>query len=187
MLKYTKKIIAVLLILTVFCLCNVSAFAATTSEESVKNSVQELVDKNGIEATVERIAQNKYQELWNQKLMHNENVIDFLKSTKTDGYKEIDQNKDTALKITDDLNSSLFVYYFSKAYKNSSGDTIVALFVYYPQTNSIMRIYGEKIDKNNNSQFYYDSLKNESESSKVSAKLALKAIVILIQGRFYVD
>ncbi len=153
-----KLFASVLVCALVFSTSAVTVFA--TEPSSVPVTVQEIVDESGIDATVTTLNQSEYDELWVTAITKQQSVVDFLNKTVADGYQMLSGQNGVAVKVTDNIQQQNNAYMMSKAFQNENGETLVAMFIFNPQTNSILRIYAEKVGVDNVSSLYhkYDNL-----------------------------
>ncbi len=73
--------------------------------------------------------------------MTHEAIEELMDSLENDGFEEIQEYNNMAVKITDNEDPSLFVYYYFKCYKNDLGETVFSMFVYHPNVINLKENY----------------------------------------------
>jgi len=154
-MKKNKKVFLTVLLCVTLCFSSTLNIFAS-DEEITEKVVQENVNTNDIDATAISLSTEEYTQIWNQSFMTHEAIEELMDSLENDGFEEIQEYNNMAVKITDNEDPSLFVYYYFKCYKNDLGETVFSMFVYHPQTDSMLNIWAEKIDSSGASNNYYD-------------------------------
>ena len=154
MKKNIKVFFTVLLCVTLCFSSALNIFAA--DEDITEKVVQESVDAYDIDATAISLSVEEYTQIWNQSFMTHKAIEELIDSLENDGFEEIQEYGNMAVKINDNKDSSLFVYYYFKCYQNDLGETVFSMFVYHPQTDSMLNMWAEKIDSNGISNNYYN-------------------------------
>lgn len=152
---FAKKLLSSILACAL--MLSLSAITVFASEPiSVSATVQEAVDESGMNATVTDLSQSEYDALWTSKIAQQESVTNFFNKAIADGYRMAPGQNGAAIKVTDDLQARNSVYMMSKALQNDNDETLVVMFIYNPQTNSILRAYAEKVGTDNVASLYYE-------------------------------
>lgn len=106
MKKNIKDFLTVLLCVTLCFSSTLNVFAA--DEDITEKVVQENIEKNDIDATAISLSTEEYTQIWNQSFMTHEAIGELSDSLENDGFEEVQEYGNMAVKITDNENPSLF-------------------------------------------------------------------------------
>lgn len=152
-MRKMKKFLAVLLSSVLLFSLSQTVFA---SEDNYVNEMQDVIDDNNLDATVEELQQSERDELWNQYIKNSNGVNTLQSRLMQDEFWESDDIDDVAIQVTDNMNQDLRMYYYFKFYENASSEIVMAMFVYSPNSSGIFSIWSGKISGDSIEEYYKD-------------------------------
>lgn len=106
-MKKNKKVFLTVLLCVTLCFSSTLNIFAS-DEEITEKVVQENVNTNDIDATAISLSTEEYTQIWNQSFMTHEAIEELMDSLENDGFEEIQEYNNMAVKITDNEDPSLF-------------------------------------------------------------------------------
>lgn len=159
-MRFRKKVLSFIMV-CVLCLATTTSVFASDTNVNAADIVQNVVDKNYLNASVTQLLGNDYRDIWNEFFAGHYGVEELKNTLYAEGYSEIAEMNEVAVKIVDNRNNDLIYYYYYKFYQNASGEKVAAMFIHSPNTRNMYGIYAEKIDTNNMGSEYYSLVEGD--------------------------
>lgn len=154
MKKSLKKVVAILLSLVLMSSYSFNAFASN-NKSITENVLQDALEMSNIDADPIQLDSMQYDEKWNEYFSEESSVRDFLKQVEMDGFVEDIHYNDLAANVVDN-NSDFDFYYYFKVYNNDKNEKVYAMFIEFPDSNTIPTVYAIKSGEDNQAIDYYN-------------------------------
>jgi putative immunity protein/bacteriocin len=141
MFKNLKVHISMLLtIILVLTAIPVSAYAGDNNNNTdVVNVIQNILDEQEYAATAVRVDVDEAERIWGT-ISSKLNTIGYYEKLSKNNYHEKDDAIIDPVKIIDDKDNNLSVYYYMKIYEDNSKNMVATMFVYDVNTNSLLKV-----------------------------------------------
>lgn len=139
---------------------SVSAFAnedVNSIDLNTEQIIQSAANETGVDVKVEQLSKENSLHLWEQSISQDINAKELFAKLNEENYAEQASRDSLAVKISDKDRPSLYSDYFFKAYENDQKETVLAMFVYVPQTRSVLLTSAKKIGNDGVVSAYYDA------------------------------
>ena len=166
MKKTIKKVISVVLVVTMMCGVSVTALASDNNDQT-EEVIQDALNSTDVEATVTQLDSDTRDSIWNMSFAGSEEVKTLNDKLATDGYVQEETNDTMAVEIVMDNDPSYKMIYIFRLYTNSSDEKVMAMFVDFPGSQTAPTIWAQKIGADNEMSDYYMYL---DESPNIARK-----------------